>query len=143
MKTIKKIYMQNREIIDYLFWGVMTTCVSWLTYIGAIRLFGFSVAVSNALSWTLATIFAFVVNKLFVFHSTSFGLKLVFRELFLFVSSRFVTGLFEIISVPLLVDHGFNFSLLGTKGLLTKIIVSFIVVVMNYCISKLLIFRKS
>ena len=142
MTTIKKIYLQNREIIDYLFWGVLTTCVSWLSYIAAIRLLDSNVAISNAISWVLATLFAFTVNKVFVFRSLSFQMKVLVREFFLFVSSRFLTGLFEIISVPLLVDHGFNYSLLGVKGLLTKIIVSFLVVIMNYCISKLLIFKR-
>ena len=65
------------------------------------------------------------------------------REAVLFVGARILTGIFEIVSVPLLVSLGLNATLLGVKGMWAKILVSAVVMVLNYVFSKLIVFRNS
>ena len=64
------------------------------------------------------------------------------KEFGLFVSARLLTGIFEVVAVPGLVWLGCDQSILGVPGMLSKIIVSIIVVLLNYVFSKLIIFRK-
>ena len=142
MKAIKEIYLKYREIIDYLFWGVMTTVVSWGSYAVFADVFDLSITVSNILSWIFAVIFAFFVNKIFVFLSKDWSPKIVLRECALFVSTRLGTGLLEIVLVPLLVKVGMDQTIFGVKGAVAKVVGSIVVVLLNYVFSKKMIFTK-
>ena len=100
------------------------------------------VFVANVVSWVLAVTFAYITNKLFVFESYSWNPKFVLKELSLFLSARIATGLIEIFGVPFLVSHGFNQAIFGLEGSVCKITMSFLVVLLNYVFSKLVIFKK-
>ena len=142
MEKIKSLYRQYRELIIYFITGVLTTLVNWAAYAVCVRAFGWSVALSNAVAWIAAVAFAYVTNKLWVFRSFSWEIRFVLREAFLFVSARILTGIFEIVSVPLLVNLGLSQPLFGVKGMWAKVLVSAVVMVLNYVFSKLIVFRK-
>ena len=140
-KFICKIYHAYKEAIDYLFWGGMTTVVSWGSY-SLFVLLGASVFWGNAGSWVCAVSFAFVTNKLWVFQSKSWAGSTVWPELGKFLSSRVATGVFEMIAVPALVAIGLNQTILGIDGMVSKVVVSVAVIVLNYILSKLFVFKK-
>ncbi len=156
---MKKIWAQiekYKEIISYLFWGVMTTLVSWLSYslfalllrgqAAPVTILGFHtsmvVLVSNILSWICAVSFAFVTNKLWVFESRNWEVRVVMPELGKFISARLITGVLEIVLVPLLVAVGLNQMILGIEGMAAKVVVSVLIVVLNYVFSKIFIFKR-
>lgn len=124
-----------RDILSYLFFGVLTTGVSFLTY-ALFHRAGFSAAVSNVLSWVLAVAFAFLTNKPFVFKSHDWSLKTLLPELGAFVGCRIGSGLLETVFLALTVD------LCGFSSLWMKVIASVMVVILNYIGSKLLVFHK-
>lgn len=140
-KFICKIYHAYKEAIDYLFWGGMTTVVSWGTY-SLFVLLGASVFWANAGSWVCAVAFAFVTNKLWVFRSKSWESSVLFPELSKFLSSRVATGIFEMAAVPALVALGLNQTIFGIDGMVSKVLVSVAVVILNYILSKLFVFKK-
>lgn len=133
--------MSNRrkEILSYLFWGVLTTLVSWLTFTLFSWLTG-HVILSNALSWVCAVAFAFVTNKQWVFESKDWKAQTVWREGLKFLSARLVSGAVELVGVPLVTAWGEP--LLGIEGLGAKMIVTAVVVLLNYIFSKHIIFKK-
>lgn len=133
--------MSNRrkEILSYLFWGVLTTLVSWLTFTLFSWLTG-HVILSNALSWVCAVAFAFVTNKQWVFESKDWKAQTVWREGLTFLSARLVSGAVELVGVPLVTAWGEP--LLGIEGLGAKMIVTAVVVLLNYIFSKRIIFKK-
>ena len=152
---LKRLLRKYREIISYLFWGVMTTVVSWVTYsifvsifhtAAEISVFKFSfsldIALANILSWICAVSFAFITNKMFVFRSKSWKPHTAWPELWKFVSARLVTGIIEIIAVPALVGFGLDQEIFGIAGSWAKVIVSVVVIILNYIFSKLFVFRK-
>ena len=149
MNIIKRLYKKYKEIVDYLFWGVMTTLVSWGTFavlsllIGTVN--GDAVIVSsiaNALSIACAIAFAYVTNKLWVFCSKSWERSVVLPELAKFLSARAVTAIIEMAGVPLLVAFGLDMAVFGIDGMISKAIVSVVVIVLNYVFSKLFVFKK-
>lgn len=156
MKKIRAVYEKYREIIQYLFWGVMTTLVSWVTFAlfslvfrgiaAELRVFGLTVSVSvllsNVLSWICAVLFAYVTNKLWVFESKSWEPRIVWPEIIKFFSARAATGVLEIVAVPLLTAAGLDQTVFGIEGMVAKVIVTVVVVILNYVLSKLLVFRK-
>ena len=143
---IKKLCEKYREIIAYLFWGIMTTVVSWGSYSLFVIILPeskYEVAIANTLSWITAVLFAFITNKIRVFRSRSFRPSVVFKELWRFVASRLVTGVIELAGVPLLVKIGLDQKIFGIDGLFAKVIVSIIVVILNYVFSKLFVFKNT
>lgn len=143
MDSIDIFFIKYREIISYLFWGGATTCVSWGTYTVFAAVLNTSVIVANILSWVFAVIFAYITNKIWVFQSKSWKRDVIIQELGLFLSTRFATGLFEIIAVPFLVNVGMDQTIFGVKGAVSKVVVSVLVVILNYIFSKLVIFKKN
>ena len=153
---MKKLLKKYWEIIMYLVFGVLTTVVSWGSYTLLVGVCGMPVFWGNLLSWVFAVAFAYVTNKLWVFDSKSWAPAVVAKELVGFVSSRGITGVLEIVCVPLLVKTGFDtllyslfhqlglqWKLLYTDGIYSKILVSVIVVLLNYVFSKLIVFKKN
>ena len=149
IQKLCKLYHTYQEAIDYLFWGGMTTVVSWGSYsvfvllLQSMGAMGDSAVVfwANICSWVCAVLFAFVTNKLWVFQSKSWASSVLLPELTKFLSSRVATGVFEMIAVPALVALGLNQTILGIEGMVSKILVSVVVVILNYILSKLFVFK--
>lgn len=142
METLKNLYFKHKEIINYLLFGAMTTAVSWGTYSLFVKGIGMTVSVGNVLSWICAVLFAFFTNKLFVFESKSWAPATAIREFVSFIGARLFTGVIEWVGVPFFSTHGLTYPLFGVKGLLSKIVVSIVVIILNYLFSKFLIFFK-
>lgn len=146
---LKRMFIKYKEIIMYLIFGVLTTVVSWGSYAifemafkDAIVDVNVLVAVANVLSWVAAVLFAYITNKLFVFESKSFKPTTLFKEIGLFVGSRLASGAVEWVGVPFLVWIGLNQTIFGVEGMVAKVLVSIIVVILNYILSKLIVFKK-
>lgn len=163
MEKIKSLFAKYKEIIMYIIFGVLTTLVNWVVYTVLIKIFGgaaesqeilfnlfgrnitmkvFYIFIANFVAWVAGVVFAFVTNKIWVFESKSWRFGLVMKELWLFILARLITGVLEWFGVPLLWAIGMDQNLFGIDGFLAKIIVSIIVVILNYVFSKLIIFKK-
>ena len=140
MNKLINIYKKYQEIINYLIVGVLTTLVSIFTY------FIFSLILdinnnilfifANIISWICAVVFAYITNKRFVFNSATFNRKEEIKLFSMFVSSRITTLLIELIFMFLTV----KVLLLNDK--ISKVIAQIIVIILNYIISKIFVFKK-
>lgn len=152
MNRMIQLINKKQEIISYLFWGFMTTIVSWgsyslFVYLGRnnqakILNMSANILLSNIASWICAMTFAFISNKLWVFKSKSWCIAVFLPECWKFVSARLATGIMEMIAVPLAVRLGVHQSLFGIEGGVSKFCVSVLVVILNYFFSKLIIFKN-
>ena len=135
---IKKIWdrVMNREVISYLICGVLTTLVNWIVYAVLVKL-SVDYLIATAVAWAISVLFAFGVNKIFVFQSYNRSFGFVMRELSSFVACRAVSGVMEMVFMFVMV------SWLHLDEYISKIFVSVFVMVVNYVFSKLFIFRKS
>ena len=129
------LYKKYEEIIKYLFFGVLTTLVSILSYALFTRLFNINYLISNVLSWILAVLFAFITNKLYVFKSETNNKDLV-KEIIKFFEFRILSLLIELVIMYLFVD------ILKLNDMIVKIIAQVIVIVLNYVFSKVFVFKK-
>ena len=136
LEFIRDLIRKYWNILSYLFFGVLTTAVNMLVYFPLFNLLGMSAAVSNIIAWVFAVAFAYLTNKPFVFKSHDWSRKTVIPELTKFVGCRIGSGAFETAFIWMTVD------LFCWNGNLMKVIVSFLVVVLNYVASKWLVFVK-
>jgi putative flippase GtrA len=142
MKKIQQLYLKYREIINYLIFGGGTTVVSLLTYALFVQGLHLSIMGSKALSWVCAVTFAFVTNKLWVFDSKAHDGKTLLREAAGFYGSRIATGLVELGGLPLLMKLGLDQALFGVDGFAANLVVTVVVIILNYILSKFLVFKK-
>lgn len=136
IEKIRALVEKHWDMVSYLFFGVLTTIVNYLVYLPLYNLLGISAAVSNIIAWVAAVALAYVTNKPFVFKSHDWSMKTVLPELGKFVGCRAASGGLETALVFLTVD------VCGWDGNLWKLIISVVVVILNYVSSKLLVFRK-
>ena len=141
MGFITDMYTKYRELILYGIYGVLTTLVTWVSYALFVNL-GMELNLANILSWICGVAFAFVTNKWFVFESKSLKTTKVLKELSLFVGARIFTGVIAWVLFPILLWLGMDQMLFGTEGFLAKIVVSIIEIVLNWVLSKYMVFRK-
>lgn len=137
---MKKFYQKHRVVITYFFFGVFTCLVNVLLYAGLVPFLG--ITVSNAIAWLGAAAFTFITNKIFVFESKSWRIQTVLKEAGAFLGARIFSGIVEIVLPTILFYIGLNYDLFGIEGFLAKIIVSAVVITVNYVLSKKIVFRK-
>ena len=139
---MKKFYLNHQEIVNYLIIGILTTIISLLVKVGLLLSVlnpdkPIEVQIAVITSWIIAVTFAYITNRVFVFKSKS---KEYLKEIINFVIGRIVT---------LLLDMFIMWFILNYLGLNTKIwtqiasLISLVVViVLNYVISKIFVFKN-
>ena len=126
----------NRETVSYVVFGVLTTVVNIVVYLLFYNALGIHNLVSNAIAWVAAVLFAYVVNKLFVFRSRTSSAREALREFYLFIAARLFSFVVDELGMLLLVN------IAHAGGFVSKVIVNVIVMIMNYFFSKWIIFRQ-
>lgn len=140
MIKLKNLYKKYKEIINYLIIGGLTTVVSLATFY-IVRIFFLTndtqldIQISNIISWFFAVLFAFITNKKYVFESKKKG-KENLAEMIKFYLSRITTLLIDMATMWLLTAP------LNINDKISKIIVQFIIVILNYVLSKIFVFKK-
>lgn len=132
MKKVLDLYNKYKEIINYIIVGGCTTIVSIVSYF-LFRLVINNYLICTILSWIVAVIFAYFTNRIFVFNSKD---KNVLLEFIKFIMARILSLLSELFVMFILVD------LIKIDDKISKIIVQFIVLVLNYIFSKIFVFKK-
>lgn len=139
MQKIIDLFNKYKEIIMYLIFGVLTTVVSLVTYYvltltilnpnSALQL-----QLANIISWIVSVAFAYVTNRKFVFESKS---ENIVKELSSFVGGRVLTLLMDMAIMFIFV------TLLHFNDKIFKIVSQVVVIVANYVISKLFVFKEN
>ena len=135
LKKITALFTKYRELILYVFFGGMTTVVDWCVSFGLYAL-DVNVHVADVVAWCAAVLFAFFTNRTLVFQSKSRGFGAVCKELVVFSGGRVITLLLQEALVFAFYDC------IGWDKYVVKIIAAVVVVVLNYFISKFLVFKK-
>ena len=129
------LYAKHKEILLYILFGGVATVVSIGSCVICQTLLGMDVLVANVISWVLAVATAYATNRTWVFGSKVRG-KAIWGEMAAFFSGRVVTLLLEEAILLIFVTW------LHFPGLWVKVAAQIAVLVGNYFISKLIIFKK-
>ena len=133
LKPLYPIYHQHKEILLYLFFG-------GLTFIGSYAFFEISIKleplIANIFSWILAVLFAYITNRIWVFENTARNFADICKEISSFFGGRIVTLVME----EFILYAGIE--ILSVNSIVVKVIGQIIVIVSNYFISKVLVFRS-
>jgi putative flippase GtrA len=143
---------KHKTILLYLFVGCLTTLVNYILLFVFLRVFGQEIDVlsmfsgesedvfvfnlANTLAVVGAVIFAYLTNKFIVFASRTETKRAFWRELAAFFASRGLTMLFEIAACAFLV------SVLRFPEMPSKLVVTIVVILLNYLLSSKFVFKK-
>ncbi len=131
---MKELIYKNKEILLYLIFGVLTTVVNIVAYYISAELLGIHYLISNALAWFLSVLFAYITNRKYVFNSHN---KKVIKEMISFFGSRLATGVLDMTLMWTLVNNHL------LNDMISKVVVNVIVIVLNYILSKLVVFKNN
>ena len=124
------------EVVLYIFFGVLTTVVNIGSFAIITSCFKLEENISNAIAIILAVLFAYFTNKDLVFNSKAERFKEKILEFFKFMLGRAFTMIVELIGLYLL------FNILGIQKLISKTLITVIVIILNFFISKFFAFKK-
>lgn len=136
MKSLTEIsrnYILNRQIILYLIFGILTTLVNILTYILFVYLIEISYLFGNILAWFVSVVFAYITNRILVFESKNSQIILEFT---FFVGGRVFSGFLDTLLLYIFI------ALLSLDDLFSKIVIGIIVVIVNYILSRDIVFKS-
>lgn len=139
VEKVKALCIKYREILIYLIVGVMTTLVSWgAAFLGKLVLnmdVSWQNTVNNTFSWLVGVLFAYPLNRKWVFKSEN---PQILKEFFGFAASRVSTLIMDIVIMWLTI----NVIQMKSYWIAKIFISSVIVTIANYVFSKVLIFNK-
>jgi len=133
-----ELYKKHKEIINYLIFGFLTTIVSLAAY----YLVTFTILdpnisielqIANIISWVIGVLFAYFTNRAYVFNSKN---EKKLKEFITFTGARVSTLLLDMAVMFIFV------TLLKGNDKIFKIISQILVIVGNYLLSKLIVFKK-
>lgn len=128
---MNKILIRYRETLLYLIVGILAVLMNIGTFLTLYRNFNINEVYANSIAFFLTVLFAYFTNSRFVFH-----VPFTRRTFLQFVGMRIGT---------IFIDNGGLLWLIsiGMNGLISKCIVNTVIIVINYLLSKLIIFKRS
>ncbi len=123
------------EIVLYIVFGILTTIVNIGSF-AILTSFNLEENFSNIIAIILAVLFAYFTNKSLVFNSIASTLKEKFYEFFKFMLGRAFTMIIELVGFYLL------FNIINIPKLISKTLITILVIILNFFISKFFAFKK-
>lgn len=136
LNTIIGLYLEYKEVTNYLVFGGLTTVVNFICYYIFAKLIGIEEITSSGLSWFVSVLFAYITNKIFVFKSKTKNLKELSKEIISFFLARVLSGILCDVGTFAVMVKGFRIN-----DVISKIITQIMVVIVNYILSKRIIFK--
>lgn len=142
MEKIRHLYIKNKEIINYLIFGVLTTIVSLaVKYLLLFTILNpqdaIQLQVAVVISWIAACLFAYITNRKFVFESES---EKILKELVSFFTARLLT-----LGIEMLIMYIFVTVLKLNSDIwvvVWTLVSQVVIIVGNYIFSKLFVFKE-
>lgn len=122
------------HIFKYLLFGVLTTIFSLGTFWILIKATAINENICNFISIVVGILTAYALNREYVFESKE---ENILKEFSKFVMARVASSLFDMIAFFIFA------TLLSLNEMLVKIVISIVVIILNYILSKLLVFNNS
>ena len=136
LRLLEPFYKKHKEGLLYLFFGGVTTLVSFAVFWLFESPLGLDALLANLISWVVAVAVAYITNRIWVFAEHASGARAISLEILSFYLSRVATFLIEEAILLVFVTW------LALPAMPVKIAASVIVVLLNYVFSKIFVFRK-
>ena len=135
LTIVKKLF--TKQNLFYVLFGIMTTLVNIGVSTFLFKAMNIEGNIASTIGIAASILFAYFTNRSIVFETKANNYKEHFKEFTKFILGRLITMVIEVLGVFCL------FSILNIDYIITKVIMTIIVVVLNYFISKHLVFKNN
>ncbi|MBZ6014309.1 GtrA family protein [Leuconostoc gelidum subsp. gelidum] len=136
MLNLKNICIKYQSFLLYVIFGILTTIVNIIVFFILYNILHTGHNIAYVVAWFWAVLFAYLTNRVWVFHSTSSTTADIVKEVWQFYLARVLTGIIGYFILTFGVD------LLHQDANIWNIIQNIFVIVSNFVLSKLIIFKK-
>ena len=136
MLNLKNICIKYQSFLLYVIFGILTTIVNIIVFFILYNMLHTGHNIAYVVAWFWAVLFAYLTNRVWVFHSTSSATADIVKEVWQFYLARVLTGIIGYFILTFGVD------LLRQDANIWNIIQNIFVIVSNFVLSKLIIFKK-
>lgn len=130
------MYRKYEEGINYLIFGFLAFVLNYVLYFLFSAMLHMHYMAATALSWVLTVVFAYWTNRTFVFKSKNKDVQSLGKEFVSFISARIATEVLELVLMFVMV------TLALINEYVSKFVCQVLVIVANYFLSKLWIFKE-
>lgn len=134
LNIFEPFYRKHKEILMYLLFGGLAFFLN-IGLFAAIDSFNINALVNNIACWVICVLFQFFTNRTWVFDGSVDSSGEFIKQACSFVAGRIGTLIIEELILAVFITW------LGLNAMLIKLIAQVVVIVLNYIISKLFVFK--
>lgn len=136
LNIFEPFYLKYKEALLYLFFGGTAFFLNLGLFFAINKFFHINELVNNIICWTVCVLFQYFTNKIWVFDGHVETVKAFIKQLLSFFGGRLFTLLVEELIIAVFITW------LGFNTVVVKLVAQIVVIILNYVISKLIVFKK-
>ncbi len=136
LNIFEPFYKKYKEALLYLFFGGTAFFLNIFLFAAIDKCFHISELVNNIICWVVCVLYQYFTNRTWVFDGHVDTLGEFFKQLIGFFGGRLFTLLVEELIIAVFITW------LGFNTMVVKLVAQVVVIVLNYVISKLIVFKK-
>ena len=149
LRIFEPFFSKHREGLLYLFFGGVAFFLNMILFFLFHTKFGMQDGLATAICWVLCVLFQYFTNRIWVFRSTTSSAAELIKEITAFFGGRIFTLVVEEAIIFVFITwlgNGISSALALNRNvwdMIVKLFAQFVIIVLNYIISKLFVFTGS
>ncbi|MCR4744706.1 MAG: GtrA family protein [Lachnospiraceae bacterium] len=136
LNIFEPFYKKYKEGLMYLFFGGLAFFLNIFLFALFTDIMKINDLLANAISWVICVLFQYITNRTWVFDGHVEGSAALIKQISSFFGGRIFTLVVEEIIILVFITW------LGFNRIAVKLVAQVVVIVLNYVISKLFVFKK-
>lgn len=136
LRILEPFYKMHKEVLMYLFFGGIAFFLNIALFVLFHGIMQITELIANIICWVLCVLFQFFTNRTWVFDGHVDGPAAFFKQMGSFFGGRVFTLLVEEIILAIFITW------LGLNSMIVKLVAQVVVIVLNYVVSKLFVFKN-
>lgn len=136
LNIFEPFYKKHKEVLMYLFFGGITFFLNIALYAWLDGMLGINALIANVICWVVCVMFQYFTNRTWVFDGQVDSAAGFLKQMASFFGGRLFTLVVEEAILAVFITW------LGFNSMAVKLIAQVVVIVLNYIISKLIVFKK-
>lgn len=135
LRILEPFYKKYKEMLLYLFFGGIAVVLNIALFVFFNGILGIGELIANAICWVICVLFQFFTNRTWVFDGHVDSAGAFWKQMASFFGGRIFTLVVEEIILGVFITW------LGFNSMVVKAVAQVVVIVLNYVVSKLFVFK--
>lgn len=137
LRIFEPFYKKYKEVLMYLFFGGIAFFLNLGLFILFHDMMNITVLIANVICWVICVLFQFFTNRTWVFDGHVNSADEFVKQMGSFFGGRIFTLVVEEVILAIFITW------LGLNSTIVKLVAQVIVIVLNYVVSKLFVFKSN